>query len=130
MCKCNPHIRTPFCGSPGCEWPAEQNYGRPQFCTHGRLAMTCETCEVDRLKARVEELEKGGVVVLPDTHKLVPISALKWLYGEEGTFEPPADQWLFRGKVPQYWWRSEFRRRCGDDVLAVAPGNEGEVGNG
>lgn len=21
MCKCNPNIRTPFCGKPGCEWP-------------------------------------------------------------------------------------------------------------
>jgi len=59
MCKCNPHIRTLFCGGPGCEWPAEQNYGRPQFCTHRRPAMTCETCEVDRLKARVEELESN-----------------------------------------------------------------------
>jgi hypothetical protein len=22
MCKCIPEIRTPFCGKPGCEWPA------------------------------------------------------------------------------------------------------------
>lgn len=21
MCKCNPEIRTPFCGAVGCEWP-------------------------------------------------------------------------------------------------------------
>jgi hypothetical protein len=21
MCKCNPEIKTPFCGKPGCEWP-------------------------------------------------------------------------------------------------------------
>ena len=21
MCKCNPNIRTPFCGKPDCEWP-------------------------------------------------------------------------------------------------------------
>lgn len=21
MCKCTPHVRTPFCGRPGCEWP-------------------------------------------------------------------------------------------------------------
>jgi hypothetical protein len=23
MCKCTPNIRTPFCGKPGCEWPAQ-----------------------------------------------------------------------------------------------------------
>lgn len=22
MCRCTPSIRTPFCGKPGCEWPA------------------------------------------------------------------------------------------------------------
>lgn len=22
MCHCTPEIRTPFCGKPGCEWPA------------------------------------------------------------------------------------------------------------
>ena len=22
MCRCTPNIRTPFCGKPGCEWPA------------------------------------------------------------------------------------------------------------
>ena len=21
MCKCNPKIRTPYCGKPGCQWP-------------------------------------------------------------------------------------------------------------
>ena len=23
MCKCNPLVRTPFCGKPGCEWPPQ-----------------------------------------------------------------------------------------------------------
>lgn len=23
MCQCNPLIRTPFCGRPGCEWPGD-----------------------------------------------------------------------------------------------------------
>lgn len=23
MCKCTPEMRTPFCGKPGCEWPAQ-----------------------------------------------------------------------------------------------------------
>lgn len=22
MCRCTPEVRTPFCGKPGCEWPA------------------------------------------------------------------------------------------------------------
>ena len=25
MCKCNPEIRTPFCGAVGCEWPETEN---------------------------------------------------------------------------------------------------------
>lgn len=24
MCRCTPNIRTPFCGKPGCEWPARE----------------------------------------------------------------------------------------------------------
>jgi hypothetical protein len=24
MCKCTPNIKTPFCGKPGCEWPAQR----------------------------------------------------------------------------------------------------------
>lgn len=24
MCKCNPEIRTPFCGAVGCEWPEQE----------------------------------------------------------------------------------------------------------
>lgn len=23
MCVCRPEVRTPFCGRPGCEWPAQ-----------------------------------------------------------------------------------------------------------
>lgn len=26
MCKCTPEIRTPFCGKPGCQWPAQVRY--------------------------------------------------------------------------------------------------------
>lgn len=27
MCKCNPNVRTPFCGAVGCEWPEKEvNY--------------------------------------------------------------------------------------------------------
>lgn len=24
MCRCTPDIRTPFCGKPGCQWPAQK----------------------------------------------------------------------------------------------------------
>lgn len=29
MCKCNPNVRTPFCGKPGCEWPKQET---EKFC--------------------------------------------------------------------------------------------------
>lgn len=25
MCKCTPGIKAPFCGKPGCEWPAQKD---------------------------------------------------------------------------------------------------------
>ena len=27
MCQCNPEIKTPFCGKPGCEWPKQKPKG-------------------------------------------------------------------------------------------------------
>lgn len=29
MCKCNPEIKTPFCGTPGCEWPEKTKPADP-----------------------------------------------------------------------------------------------------
>lgn len=29
MCKCNPQIKTPYCGKPGCEWPPQKSYISP-----------------------------------------------------------------------------------------------------
>jgi hypothetical protein len=55
----------------------------------------------------------------------VPKAALAWLLGEEGEFVPPADQRLFRGKLPTYWWRTEFQRRieaaapCADEAVRM-----------
>lgn len=46
------------------------------------------------------------------THTLVPDSALRWLFGEEGEFECPPEKY-FRGKPPGYWWRSVFREKAG-----------------
>ncbi|HET6890514.1 MAG TPA: hypothetical protein VFH31_05380 [Pyrinomonadaceae bacterium] len=30
MCKCTPGIKTPFCGKPGCECPAQKPYVSPR----------------------------------------------------------------------------------------------------
>lgn len=46
---------------------------------------------------------------------LVPREALEWLMGERGEFEP-ADEGMTKPhdfKRPQFWWRSEFKRRAG-----------------
>jgi hypothetical protein len=51
---------------------------------------------------------------------MVPASALRWLYGEEGDFECPPSGY-FRGKPAPYWWRSEFRRRIESPQPAPAP---------
>src|SRR5688572_23692077 len=45
MCKCTPAIRTPFCGKPGCEAPAQAN----EQCTHGTLAGPSPTEIVESL---------------------------------------------------------------------------------
>lgn len=46
---------------------------------------------------------------------VVPLEALEWLFGEVGRFEPE-DAGLPQPvgyKRPEYWWRSEFRKRAG-----------------
>lgn len=44
---------------------------------------------------------------VPDGYTLVPNSALRWLFGEEGEFLPEQTP----GKsVGNYWWRSVFRK--------------------
>lgn len=32
MCKCTPNIKTPFCGKPGCEWPAQREQAPSKEC--------------------------------------------------------------------------------------------------
>lgn len=55
----------------------------------------------------------------PPGYVLVPASALRWLFGEEGEFECPPEKY-FRGKPPAYWWRSVLREK-----LAAAPQPKG-----
>ena len=50
-------------------------------------------------------------------YTLVPNSALRWLFGEEGDFGE-AQSNLIR---PKYWWRSEFRKRM---LAGAAPQGE------
>ncbi len=46
---------------------------------------------------------------------VVPREALEWLLGERGEFDPSDEcQAQPEGyKRPQFWWRSEFRKRAG-----------------
>lgn len=50
---------------------------------------------------------------VPEGYTFVPDSALRWLFGEEGEFEPPEDMlnWHMRvyGGLGSYWWRTVFR---------------------
>lgn len=51
----------------------------------------------------------------PEGWRMVPESALQWLFGEVGAFECPPERY-FRGKPPAFWWRSVFR-----ELIAAAP---------
>jgi len=53
--------------------------------------------------------------VVPDGFVLVPESALRWLFGKEGEFVCPPENYS-RGKEPPFWWRSVFRA-----MLAARP---------
>jgi hypothetical protein len=66
-------------------------------------------CAWDVLMAEVEKRDSNRDAVQ------IPSDALKWLFGEVGTFEPPgAGLAPPKGyKLPTYWWRSEFKRRAG-----------------
>jgi len=63
-----------------------------------------------RVKAALASVRDAEPV---DGMVLVPESALKWLFGEEGEFECPPEGY-FRGKPAPYWWRSVFRKMIGD----------------
>jgi hypothetical protein len=52
---------------------------------------------------------------VPEGMVLIPGSALRWLFGEEGKFECPPERY-FRGHPAPFWWRSVFR-----DKLSAAP---------
>lgn len=48
MCKCDPSIRTPFCGKPGCEWPKQV----------GEKVTRCVTCNSEKQQHFIR-LENG-----------------------------------------------------------------------
>lgn len=50
MCKCNPTVRTPFCGKPGCYHPVWNNLPKP------RLVISVDKEEYDRLKRVYENI--------------------------------------------------------------------------
>jgi chromosome segregation ATPase len=57
MCKCTPHIRTLFCGKPGCEWPqynAAAQASDPGFTTVAKTYLVA----VEARAARADELER------------------------------------------------------------------------
>ena len=37
MCKCNPNVRTPFCGKLGCEWPKKEGVKEMGECEHEKV---------------------------------------------------------------------------------------------
>lgn len=39
MCVCTPEIRTPYCGNPGCEWPAQKRVNLELSPTQCRTAL-------------------------------------------------------------------------------------------
>lgn len=45
---------------------------------------------------------------------VVPLEALQWLMGERGEFEPSVEGSAEPAgyKRPQFWWRSEFKKRA------------------
>ena len=67
---------------------------------------------LDAVRAALAQPNAGAA-----DYTLVPNSALRWLFGEEGDFGE-AQSNLIR---PKYWWRSEFRKRM---LAGAAPQGE------
>lgn len=66
-----------------------------------------------------EAVSNSGDVDLTERagYRLVPESALRWLFGEEGEFEPPPSAYREvngQPKLKTWWWRSEFRKRIAE----------------
>lgn len=64
-------------------------------------------------------------------YTLVPDSALRWLFGEEGTFEPSPNMldWHKKvyGELGSYWWRTEFRNRMHTAPTPAEPDHIADV---
>ena len=69
--------------------------------------------EIARLRALIKDIPPGTLeAIKAGTMVIVPKHALDWLNGEIGLFVPP------HNASGNYWWRSEFARRC---KLSAAP---------
>ena len=58
MCKCNPNVRTPYCGKLGCQWPGKEGI-RKEFGGDQKSPMYCPDCGWKLVKAHWE-LEDGS----------------------------------------------------------------------
>ncbi len=65
MCKCNPKIRTPYCGKMGCTWPENPN--------DIRGAEKLEIVKVSRenIMEKLEAIEEAVMLKLPDGRYMV-----------------------------------------------------------
>lgn len=74
----------------------------------GAVTKLAPMADIDSLCEVIKAYEAAKAAEQPDGYTLVPNSALRWLFGEEGSFEKPEDA---KGN---YWWRSRFRKMIGE----------------
>jgi hypothetical protein len=85
-----------------------------------RLHETTSTEDKEEEHRRIGWLLCAWDVILghretPADGVVVPLEALQWLMGERGEFEPSdeGEAQPVGYKRPQFWWRSEFKKRAG-----------------
>ncbi len=66
MCKCNPGIKTPFCGRPGCEWPEHkiEAVSDPISEKIDEMADLCEYWKRNRDKGRNPTAVRSALLML------------------------------------------------------------------
>jgi hypothetical protein len=64
---------------------------------------------VNMANAKLKAKRLAAPAPNPADYTLIPNSALRWLFGEEGDFVDPNPAGI---RPRPYWWRSEFRRRA------------------
>lgn len=78
----------------------------------GFAATTFRAC-ADDLTPILAKLEQERL-----DYTLVPNSALRWLFGEEGDFVDPQPEGKYKRN---FWWRSEFRKRAALEAQCQPP---------